>query len=146
MTAFDGVVPLFVEETFHWNSTGAGLTFLAIMIPSFAAPLVGWASDRYGPRWLSVVGFILAIPFWVLLRLVTHDSLGQKVLFCALLSLIGVALTLVMAPLMAEVTYVVEAKEKETPGIFGPNGAYAQAYVRNLFPCSSSELPIFIGP
>jgi MFS family permease len=98
------------------------------MIPGFAAPLVGWASDKYGARWLTVTGFILAIPFWVLLRLVIHDSLGQKILLCALLSLIGVALTLVMPPLMAEITYVVEAKENESPGRFGTAGAYAQAY------------------
>ncbi len=117
-----------MQQTFHWDSAGAGLIFLAIMIPGFAAPLVGWTSDKYGARWLTVTGFVLAIPFWVLLRLVTHDSLGQKVLLCALLSLIGVALTLVMPPLMAEITYVVEAKEKENPGIFGTTGAYAQAY------------------
>jgi MFS family permease len=128
MTAFDGVIPLFVKETFHWNSTGAGLIFLAVIIPTFASPVVGWASDKYGPRWLTVAGFTLAIPFWVLLRFVTHDSQGQKVLFCALLSLIGIALTLAMPPLMAEITYVVEAKERESPGRFGKTGAYAQAY------------------
>lgn len=128
MTAFDGVVPLYVKELFHWNSTGAGLIFLAVIIPTFASPLVGWASDKYGPRWLTVAGFVLAIPFWVLLRLVTYDSLSQKVLFCALLSLVGVALTLAMPPLMAEITYVVEAKERESPGRFGKTGAYAQAY------------------
>jgi Major Facilitator Superfamily len=128
MTAFDGVIPLFVKQTFHWNSTGAGLIFLAVIIPTFASPMVGWASDKYGPRWLTVAGFTIAIPFWVLLRLVSHNSLGQKVLFCALLSLIGVALTLAMPPLMAEITYVVEAKERESPGRFGNTGAYAQAY------------------
>jgi MFS family permease len=77
---------------------------------------------------LTVAGFVLAIPFWVLLRLATHDNLGRKVLFCALLSLIGVALTLAMPPLMAEITYIVEAKEKESPGRFGTSGAYTQAY------------------
>jgi MFS family permease len=128
MTAFDSVLPLFTQQTFHWNSIGAGLIFLTLMVPSFAAPLVGWASDKYGPRWLAVAGFIFAIPFWILLRLVTHDSIGQKVLLCALLTLIGISLALVMPPLMAEVTYVVEAKEKERPGRFGTTGAYAQAY------------------
>ena len=54
--------------------------------------------------------------------------MGQKVLLCALLSLIGLTLTLVMPPLMAEITYVVEAKEKAYPGRYGSNGAYAQAY------------------
>lgn len=29
---------------------------------------------------------------------------------------------------MAEITYVVEAKEKKRPGMFGHGGAYAQAY------------------
>jgi len=128
MTAFDSVVPLFVQRTFHWDSTGAGLVFLAVMVPGFVAPAVGWASDKYGPRWLCVGGFIFAIPFWVLLRLVDHDNIRQKVLFCALLALIGVSLTLVMPPLMAEMTYVVEAKERERPGRYGKTGAYAQAY------------------
>jgi MFS family permease len=127
-TAFDSVVPLFVQRTFHWDSTGAGLIFLAVMIPSFSAPAVGWASDNYGPRWICVGGFLSAIPFWTLLRLVDHDSIGQKVLLCALLALIGVSLTLVMSPLLAEITYVVEAKEKQSPGRFGVTGAYAQAY------------------
>jgi len=126
-TAFDSVIPLFVEHTFGWDSLGAGLIFLAVMIPSFGAPVVGWASDNYGPRWLCVGGFVSAVPFWTLLRLVDHDSLGQKVLLSALLALIGVSLTLVFPPLMAEITYVVEAKERESPGCFGATGAYAQA-------------------
>ncbi|TVY64188.1 putative MFS-type transporter [Lachnellula suecica] len=128
MTAFDSVIPLFVQRIFHWNSVGAGLVFLAVMLPGFVAPAVGWVSDRYGPRWLCVGGFIFAIPFWVLLRFVDHDSIGQKVLFCALLALIGVSLAFVLTPLMADITYVVEAKEKERPGRYGKTGAYAQAY------------------
>ncbi|KAE8452748.1 hypothetical protein EG329_013020 [Mollisiaceae sp. DMI_Dod_QoI] len=122
---------------------GAGLIFLAIFIPGFLAPVVGWASDKYGPRWLTVTGFIMAIPFWVLLRLVTHDSLGQKVLLCALLALIGVALCLVNPPLMAEITYVVEAKERQDPGRFGANGAYAQAYGLFIMAFAAGTL---IGP
>jgi len=128
MTAFDSVVPLYVKETFGWDSQGAGLIFLALIIPGFIAPAVGWVADRYGPRWLCFAGFILAIPPWILLRLVTYNSLRQKVLLCALLALIGLALAVVFPPLMAEITYVVEAKEKASPGRYGSNGAYAQAY------------------
>ncbi|TKA76737.1 hypothetical protein B0A49_02707 [Cryomyces minteri] len=128
LTSFDSVLPLFVRATFGWTSTGAGLIFLPIVLPSFLGPLVGWLSDRYGPRWLATAGFVFSAPFLVLLRLVRHDSLGQKALLCALLFLVGVGLDLVMAPLMAEITYVVEAKEKKRPGLFGPAGAYAQAY------------------
>ncbi|KAF7947080.1 uncharacterized protein EAE97_004329 [Botrytis byssoidea] len=128
MSSFDAVIPLFVQDTFHWDSVGAGLVFLALMVPNFAAPAVGWACDRYGPRWPCVAGFCFAVPFWILLRLVTYNSLNQKVLLCALLALIGVSLTCVMPGLMAEITYIVEAKEKQIPGRFGKNGAYAQAY------------------
>lgn len=143
MSSFDSVIPLFVEDTFHWNSIGAGLIFLALMLPSFAAPIVGWACDQYGPRWPCVAGFTLAMPFWVLLRFVTHDSLKQKVLLCALLALIGVALTCVMPGLMAEITYIVEAKEKQRPGRFGKNGAYAQAYALFVTAYAAGTL---IGP
>ncbi|KZF24304.1 MFS general substrate transporter [Xylona heveae TC161] len=128
MTSFDSVLPLYVHRIFHWGATAAGLIFLPAVLPSFVSPVVGFLSDKYGPRWLATIGFILALPFWVLLRLVDHDSTGQKVLLCALLAFIGFSLTLAMPPLMAEITYVVEAKEKKYPGRFGPTGAYAQAY------------------
>ena len=126
--AFDSVLPLFVHRTFGWNPTGAGLIFLPIVIPSLTAPLVGQMADKYGPRWLAAIGFVSALPFIVLLRLVTHHSLRQVVLLCVLLMLIGSSMNLAMIPLMAEITYVVKAKEKKTPRMFGKGGAYAQAY------------------
>ncbi|TAQ90854.1 hypothetical protein B7494_g797 [Chlorociboria aeruginascens] len=126
--SFDSVLPLFVKHTFGWSSTGAGLIFLAIIIPQLLAPLVGWFSDQYGPRIPTVLGFLLAIPFYVLLRLVTHDSLRQKVLLCALLAFIGLALALVLPPILAEITLVLEDMEKQKPGRFGTKGAYAQGY------------------
>ncbi|GAB7364646.1 hypothetical protein MBLNU230_g5449t1 [Neophaeotheca triangularis] len=129
LTAFDSVLPLYVRDTFGWNSVGAGLVFLPIVITSFFGPLIGWASDKYGPRWFATAGFVMATPLLILLRLVDHNSLKQKVLLCALLALIGIALALQLTPVMAEITYTVVAKEqKQAPGFFGKNGAYAQAY------------------
>jgi len=143
-TAFDTTLPLYVNRIFGFNSLGSGLLFLALLLPNSTGPIVGephtlsstppdpkltWPpagrlTDRYGPRWLSVV----ALPFWVLLRLVTHKAVSQVVLLSALLVLIGASTSLAMTPLMAEFTYVVEAKERRQPGLFGPSGAYAQAY------------------
>ena len=128
ITSFDSVLPLFVQNTFGWDSIGAGLIFLAILVPGFAAPIVGWIADCYGSRWLAVGGFLFATPFYILLRLVDYDSTNQKVLLCSLLALSGVGLCLVLPPLLAEITYAVAAKEKENPGVFGNSGAYAQAY------------------
>ena len=126
--SFDSTLPLFVHQTFGWNATGGGLIFLTVSIPSFAGPIIGWASDKYGPRWFAAAGFLCVLPFYVLMRLVTHDTIGQIVLLCALLTLIGVALALTISPIMAEFTVIVEAKERQQPGLFGASGAYAQAY------------------
>lgn len=126
--SFDTVLPLFVNEVFGWGALQAGLLYFAIVIPTLLSPLVGWISDRYGPRWLASGGFLLTAPFLIMLRLVDHNSLNQKVLFVALLSLCGITLTMVFPPIMAEASHVVTAKEKKRPGIFGKGGAYAQSY------------------
>ena len=88
-TSFDGVLPLFVYRTFGWDSTRAGLLFLALFIPTLAAPLAGTLSDKYGPRSVTASGFILAAIMLALLPLVTHDSHGQAVLLCVLLAALG---------------------------------------------------------
>jgi MFS family permease len=85
-------------------------------------------ADKYGPRWLIAVGFTISLPCLILLRLITRDALQQIVLLCVLLVLLGISLTLVIGPLMAEIAYVVEAKEKKIPETFRKGGAYAQAY------------------
>lgn len=129
LTSFDSTLPLFVKNTFHWDSTGAGLIFLPLVIVSFIGPVIGHLSDKYGPRWPATAGFVLGCPFMILLRLVDHDSTGQKALLCALLALEGASLTLVLTPTLAEMTYAVAGKEaRYPPGHFGRNGAYAQAY------------------
>jgi MFS family permease len=128
LTSFDSVVPIYVRDTFNWNSTGAGLIFLPLTLPSLFSPLIGSILDKYGGRWLAVAGFLFFAPFEILLRLVDHNSLGQKVLLCALLTLIGICINLCSPPVMVEITSVVEAKERQNPGLFGSRGAYAQAY------------------
>ncbi|KAF2858100.1 MFS general substrate transporter [Piedraia hortae CBS 480.64] len=129
MTAFDSILPIFVRDTFHWNSLGAGLIFLPLVATSFLGPIIGHWIDKKGPRLFATAGFLATCPFIILLRLVHHNTLHQKVLLCALLALIGLALTLIITPMMAEITYAVDAKAKSRPaGFFGKNGAYAQGY------------------
>ncbi|WPH04986.1 Hypothetical protein R9X50_00788400 [Acrodontium crateriforme] len=129
LTAFDSILPLFVRNTFHWNSIGAGLIFLPIVVVSFIGPVVGKLSDKFGPRWFATGGFIGACPCLILLRLVDQNTLNQKVLLCALLALFAIAVSCVITPIMAEIAYAVAAKaQRRPPGFFGENGAYAQAY------------------
>ena len=132
MTAFDSVLTIHVADTFHWSSTGAALLFLPIVIPSFLGPVFGWLSDRYGGRYLAAVGFLCACPPLVCLRYIDSNTIEDKVLICALLVLVGLSLTMTFPPFMAEISAVVEAKEKKmvANGMrgYGPGGAYAQAY------------------
>ena len=128
LTAWDAVLPLYVNKLFGWHSIGGGLILLPLILPSFLAPLVGIWTDRKGPKWPCVIGFLFAIPFLILLRLVDHDGIRQIVLLCALLALVGLASSNAMTPLLAEIAYVVNHKEQTHPGAFGGRGAYATAY------------------
>ncbi|KAH9220170.1 MFS transporter-like protein [Leptodontidium sp. 2 PMI_412] len=126
--SFDSVLPLYVKDVFNWSSTGAGLIFICLVVPHMASPLVGGFSDRYGSRFITTTGLLGSVPCWVLMRFVTYNSIGQKVLLCALLVLIGAFLTLVMAPLMAEIDHAVALEEKKKPGSMGKKGAAAQGF------------------
>lgn len=89
ITAFDAVLPIYVNKTFGWHSTGAGLIFLPISIPAVLGAAVGDASDRFGPRKVALCGFAITIPSVALLGLVKHNSTGQVTLLCAILAFIG---------------------------------------------------------
>ncbi|KAG6358785.1 hypothetical protein INS49_012304 [Diaporthe citri] len=142
MISWDTVGPLFVKDTFNWSSTAAGLIFFAIFIPAFISPVVGWMCDRYGARWPTTAGFAASIPVLVCLRFVTDNTIGHKVLLGALLALLGVTLTFANTPLMAEITYAIDAEEAASPGVFGRNGVYGLGY--GLF-CTSFALGGSVG-
>lgn len=87
--SFEGMIPLFVKETFHWDSTRAALIFLSWIIPGFLGPIAGKASDRLGPRWIAIGGLLFTVPPLICMRFVTEDNTSQKALLCGLLTLVG---------------------------------------------------------
>ncbi|EUC32249.1 hypothetical protein COCCADRAFT_37771 [Bipolaris zeicola 26-R-13] len=132
LTAFDSVLAIHAAKTFNWTATGAALLFLPIAIPSFLAPLWGWLCDKYGGRYLVIIGFLCGCPPLVCLRFVTESTMRDKVLLCALLAIVGLTIGMTFPPVMAEISAVAEAKERKLiasgrPG-FGKGGAFAQAY------------------
>ncbi|KIW79849.1 hypothetical protein Z517_06464 [Fonsecaea pedrosoi CBS 271.37] len=128
IASLDAVLPLFVHRIFSWGPQGAGLIFIPVVIPSLLAICAGSIVDIVGPKWVVIAGFSAAAPSLLMLRLIEEDTVGQVVLLCALLLLLSTGLAFVGAPLMAEITFAVEAIEHTRPGAFGPRGPVAQAY------------------
>lgn len=89
IVSFEAMIPLFVKETFHWNSTRAALIFLSWIIPGFFGPVAGKAWDRWKSPWIPVIGFLSAVPPLIMMRFVTNDSTLHKILLCGLLTLVG---------------------------------------------------------
>jgi MFS family permease len=122
-TALESTLPLLTHEIFGWDSIGAGLIFLPLILPSFLGPLVGMIGDRYGPKWLASFGFLFATPFVVCLMFVDENTIQGKTLLCGLLVGIGITMACIFGPLMAEITWSVQG-EDGTEGA----GQIAQAY------------------
>lgn len=129
MIAFDGVLPVFVKDRYNFDSQQVSLTFLALTIPMLLSPLFGALTDRMkSTKWPAVAGLVLCVPGLLLLRLTGNDTDDDFSLLIVLLVELGIAFAVGLPPLAAEVMHVVDEMEKQTPGIFGPNGACAQAY------------------
>ncbi|KKK19139.1 hypothetical protein P175DRAFT_0520762 [Aspergillus ochraceoroseus IBT 24754] len=127
-SSFDTVLPLYVMDIFHWGPMGIGLCFLPLFTPSFTSTYIGAAVDHYGARQIAFLGFLLDIPTFLLLQLVTQNTTRDQLTLFILLFLAGLASTLKVVSLMVEVSRIVEQREKEIPGIFGKQGGTAQAY------------------
>lgn len=83
----------------------------------------------------------------MLLRFVTHASLKQEVLLCALLAFIGLAITFIVTPVFTEIINSVDEMEKECPENFGKQSATAQAYglFDSAYAGGSIVGPLFAG-
>jgi MFS family permease len=122
------VLPLYVMSTFKMGPMGIGLCFIPLFTPSFFSTLIGSAVDQYGSRKITLLAFLIDVPYFLLLQLVTENTTHDKILLYILLFFAGLAAALKTVALMVEVNHVVEEKEKECPGIFGEQGGTAQAY------------------
>ena len=89
ISSFEAVLALFVKRTSSWTSTGTGLIFLAISIPTTLGTLIGALSDRYDPHIVSPFGFGLTVPALALMGVVTGGSVGHQAALIILLVAVG---------------------------------------------------------
>ena len=51
----------------HWQTAGIQLAFsILILVNTWLAPLEGWIVDRYGPRWVVMLGGLSAGASWIM--------------------------------------------------------------------------------
>ena len=146
--ALDSTLTLTVEALFGWQQTGQGLIFITILVPSLLQPVFGAMTDRYqqGRRVLGAGGCLLATPAYVLLRLVTQNTLGQKALLCVLLVIIGLAMAIAMPAMIAEISATVTDAEKNDPqAIKGTVLATAWSLVNAAYAAGCMIGPLFSG-
>ncbi|KAI9695568.1 MAG: hypothetical protein M1836_006408 [Candelina mexicana] len=143
IVSFEGMIPMFVKDNFHWDSTRAALIFLSWIIPGFFAPMAGKASDRLGPRWIAVGGFLFAAPPLFCMRFITQDSSLHKVLLCSLLTLVGIGLVWVIPSCLSDLSAAAVGLKREHSKVFGDRGAPSQAFGLFIFSYSCGSL---VGP
>ncbi|KAI4157972.1 MAG: hypothetical protein LQ342_007866 [Letrouitia transgressa] len=143
LCSLEAVLPIFLNETFGWRAQGGGLTLLAIAIPSVFAPVVGYLSDRYSPRWITGSLFMIAVPALVLLRFVQKPSMGDISLLLVSLVVLGFTVNCVMSPLIVDLTNAVEDFEQDHPEMFQKAGPYARVYGMMVFSFAAGTM---LGP
>ncbi|KAL8919080.1 MAG: hypothetical protein Q9208_006964 [Pyrenodesmia sp. 3 TL-2023] len=141
--SFDAILPLFVNRTFGWDSQGVGLIFLALTVPALAGAAYGAVSDRYGPRRVSLSGFVMASVSLALLAFVRDDSNVAKAGLTVLLLTLGTGMNLILTPLAADMLYEANIIEEHNPDVFGDAGTYALVY---SFLCAAFGLATSVGP
>ena len=86
---FDTILSIFVKRTFGWRSTGAGLIFLCITVPTLLGTSIGSLSDRFGPRKMALIGFAVTVPSLAVMAFVQHNNIESKVGICVILTIVG---------------------------------------------------------
>ncbi|KAJ5097642.1 hypothetical protein N7456_008363 [Penicillium angulare] len=141
--SLESTLPLFTMQTFNWGSTGAGLIFLAVSVPTFFGVYIGEAMDRIGVRILGSTAFAAGSICWILMRFVTSNSTEHIVLLVILLFCLGLAFATIEIASMTEVAGIIDDYETEHPGAFGGKSPIAQGYAMFNMAFAGGQL---VGP
>ncbi|KAJ5708432.1 hypothetical protein N7488_008233 [Penicillium malachiteum] len=127
-TALETTLPLYTMETFNWGSSGAGMVFLAVSLPTFGGVYIGKAINRMGVRSVGTIGFGMGCLAWILMRFITSNTPGTVASLVMLLLLMGSSIAAIEITAMTEVSQVIGDYEIENPGAFGDKSPVAQGY------------------
>lgn len=143
LTTFDGVLPRFVQHNYHWDAAGAGLVFLALSLPSFAAVLAGRLTDEHGPKWVTLAGFVTSCPAFAAMILAERADIQGQLVLCAALGILGLAVAFITSPLASDVALIVEEESRSLAQDAPGDAGYAQVFSILLF---AQYAGILVGP
>ncbi|KAL4885412.1 MFS general substrate transporter [Aspergillus karnatakaensis] len=149
--SFEATIPMHVREVFHWESLGAGMSFLLLQAPSLVLVIpAGWLKDRYGMRMPVTIGFILMAPSLWLLGVPGNSNFGWadgekagQTIYILTLVVIGACRTSLLGFGGVEVLNGANELAAEQPGIFGSGTGYSRASAMSNI---SWKLGLFLGP
>lgn len=104
-------LPLYVLDTYHWSSLGAGLVFLPLTIPSVLSIPIAHFVRNFAPRTVVVTGFFLMAVPMVSLRWTQENTIHHEIVLISLLFVVGVCLTTAQAIIMGDVSNAVRKIE-----------------------------------
>ncbi|KAF2466259.1 MFS general substrate transporter [Lindgomyces ingoldianus] len=143
LAAFDAGLGVFVKERFHWGSSAAGAIFLAIALPSLLSPVGGSLSDKYGPKWIAVMGFGVAATALFTIGFIEKPSFWGLSSLYALLMLIGSSIAFILPCVADDLTQIAQTLSSPFSGYPSGRGMYAQSFA--LFNCGIAGGRV-IGP
>ncbi|OQE83421.1 hypothetical protein PENNAL_c0032G01161 [Penicillium nalgiovense] len=111
LSALESTLPLYVLETYHWSSLGAGLVFLPLTLPCIPSIPITHFVRHFMPRTVVVTGFFLMAVPMISLRWTGANTVHHQVAIISLLFMVGVSLTTVQAIIMGDFSNAVRKIE-----------------------------------
>ncbi|CAG8882740.1 unnamed protein product [Penicillium egyptiacum] len=111
LSAIETTLPLYVLDTYHWSSLGAGLVFLPLTIPSVLSIPIAHFVRHFMPRTVVVTGFLLMAVPMISLRWTEANTVHHEIALISLLFVVGVCLATLQAILMGDVSNAVRKIE-----------------------------------
>lgn len=121
-TILEPTLPLRLQDVYGFTSLKVGLIYLAAVVPSvISTVLSGRISDSTGVEWITVIGLLGSIPFWILMAI-----RGPLALLITSLAFANFFFAATVTPVTSDLASA--AKELEGIGYAHVFGAFNFAY------------------
>lgn len=122
-----------MERIYHWGPWEVGLALGAWYGPKMLSIIPGTLADRFGARWMTVVGFVGCLPCFLAVAFATDNTDRSKALFILMTVSLSIAISFANTPITAEIIYVLDDKRRTNPALFGSTRASGLGFGFFLF-------------